>query len=220
MRILIVDDHEMVRDGLKYMLESYLGEQNATISEAESGEKSVEMALKKEFDVILMDYQLTDMDGVEATKQIMGAKPHSCIIALSNYDEYACVTNMLDAGAKGFLLKNVGPYEMSKAIKTVLSGKSYFSNEVALQLMKPYYQKVIDVNQPSSPHKEQILQKLSKREIEVLTLIVKEHTNDQIAQKLNISKRTVDTHRHNAMSKLGVNSSIGLVRFALENDLV
>jgi DNA-binding NarL/FixJ family response regulator len=117
-KILIVDDHKMVRDGIRYMLESQTKKFNFLVDEAETGAEGVDKALASEYDVIIMDYQLPVFDGLEATKRIIASAPETKILALSNYDEYTYIQNIIQAGAKGFVLKNIGPDELVNAIDT------------------------------------------------------------------------------------------------------
>lgn len=219
-RILLVDDHEMIRDGLRYMLEADPDEMKVDIDEAETGEQGANMALQGHYDLVLMDYQLPDIEGAAVVKRIIEEKPDMKILALSNYDEYAYITNMLNSGAKGFILKNVSPSELRKAVETVIAGKNFFSNEVALKLMQPHYRRVLEDESPKKVTTEEVSKILSKREIEILQYIAKEYTNEEIAQKLSISKRTVDTHRNNLIKKVGVKNTVGLVKFAIGNGVI
>lgn len=220
LNVLIVDDHEMIRDGLRYMLESEESSNNFKIDDANDGESGIDKALSNFYDIILMDYQLPDIDGAEAVKRIVNKKPGTKILALSNYDEYAYITNMMESGAKGFILKNVTPTELQKAIETVLNGKNYFSNEVALKLMQPHYSNVIATKPKKLKTSAQVKQLLSERELQILALVAKEFTNEEIAGQLNISKRTVDTHRNNLIRKVGVKNTVGLVKFAIKHKVI
>src|SRR5690349_12208549 len=116
LRILIIDDHRLVRDGIKTMLETQSANYDFDISEAESGEDAVAIIKNREFDIILVDYQLPGMNGAQTVEQILFYKPKSKILALSNYDEYTYITNMIKVGVKGYVLKNISPNELIKAI--------------------------------------------------------------------------------------------------------
>src|SRR6186713_2467756 len=122
--ILIVDDHKMVRDGIRIMLESQEERLSFSIEEAETGESAIESIENKDYDIILMDQQLPGISGAEVVSRIMKLKPDSRILAVSNYDEFAYITDMLKSGAKGYVLKNIGPDELFKAIETILDGKN------------------------------------------------------------------------------------------------
>ena len=205
-RLLIVDDHQMVRDGIRTMLESKENFLKFEIDEAENGEVALQKVLKKEFDIVLMDYQLPGMNGTETLQQIRLYKKDLKVLALSNYDEYSYVKSMVANGANGYILKNIDPSQLLQAINSVLAGTPYYSNEVALKLIE------------SAKHPEnnahEIRGGLSKREIEVLRLIALEMTNDEIARSLFISKRTVDSHRQNLIKKLQVKNTAGLIKVA------
>jgi DNA-binding NarL/FixJ family response regulator len=217
-KILIVDDHKMVRDGIRSMLESQEKKYKFLVEEAENGEEGVERARKTHFDIIIMDYQLPVMNGVEATRAILNNNPDSKILALSNYDEYMYIDNMMKTGAKGFVLKNIGPEEIINAIEALLIGKNYYSNDVAVKLISFDHNNV----QVARLHKykRDKAEMLSPRELEILKLIALEHTNEEIANFLFISKRTVDTHRQNLMKKLNVKNTAGLVKYAYEMNIL
>jgi DNA-binding NarL/FixJ family response regulator len=134
--LLIIDDHQMIRDGIRVMLESQNKNYSFVITEAENGEDAVKKILHTNFDIVLIDYQLPKMTGAETIKEILLYKPQTKILALSNYDEVTYINNMLKAGAKGYILKNIEPSELLTAIKTVLNNKKYYSNEVAVKLIE------------------------------------------------------------------------------------
>ena len=214
-KLLIVDDHQMIRDGLRFMLELQKKKYTLIIDEAENGEDGIEKAKKMNYDLIMMDYQLPKLNGVETTISILNNKPQTKVLALSNYHEHMHIANFLKAGARGFALKNIGPDELVKAIDIILDGKNYYSNEVAVKLINFKHDML-----PQSPLEKMKKYGLSKREIEVLKLIALENTNDEIACKLFISRRTVDSHRQSLLNKLKVKNSMGLVKFALELNLL
>ena len=209
--VLIVDDHKMIRDGLRFMLESQKNNYEFVIEEADTGETGVEKAKNNSYDIIIMDFQLPKINGAEATALIIKNNPNTKILSLSNYDEYMYIDSVLKAGAKGFVLKNIGPEELLKAIETIISGKNYYSSDVAIKLLSFENNEGKDIR-----YKNEKITGLSKREIEVLKLIADGFTNEEIANKLFISKRTVDTHRQNLLNKLSVKNTAGLVRYALE----
>ena len=185
---------------------------NFIITESESGEDAIDQIQKTDYDIVLMDYQLPKMNGAETVYNLLLYKPEIKILALSNYDEYAYIKNMIDSGIKGYVLKNIGPTELLAAIESILDGKFYYSHDVALKLIHP---------KPTDSKKTRfkgII--LSKREIEVLKGIASEMTNDEIAAKLNVVKRTIDSHRQNLIRKLGVKNTVGLVKYAIELKLI
>jgi len=211
-RLLIIDDHQMVRDGIRVMLESKENFLRFEIDEAENGEIAIRKILKKNFDIVLIDYQLPGMSGTETLQRIRLYKKDIKVLALSNYDEFSYIKSMLNEGANGYILKNVEPSQLIQAIQSVLAGVPYYSNEVALKL----------IESAKNADKTITLQKtgLTKREMEILKMIALEMTNDEIAKSLFISKRTVDTHRQNLLNKLSVKNTAGLIKAAYEFNLL
>jgi len=213
--LLIVDDHKMVREGIKLILMNQ-NDYEIKIEVSENGEGAINKYKKTYFDIILMDINMIGMDGIQTTKEIVSINSSVKIIALSMHDEVYRINRMIEAGALGYLLKNAGSEELLKAIETVISGQQYFSNEVSLKLMGKYNQQVIEKHNV----KKGVTKKISKREGEILNLIANEMTNEEIAQKLNLSKRTVDTHRQSMLIKLGLKNTAGLVKYAVINNLI
>jgi DNA-binding NarL/FixJ family response regulator len=211
LNLLIIDDYHLIRDGLKSMLQT-----NASFEfifdESESGKDALNKIKHKNYDLILMDFQLPDMNGKELTESILLYKPDMKILALSNFTEADYITSMIEAGAKGYILKNIEPYELIHAIKTTLNNKIYYSNSVALTL--------IENERASQKQKNGKHHNLTRREIEILRLIAQELTNDEIAKTLSIGKRTVDSHRQNLINKLNVKNSVGLIKIAYELKLI
>jgi DNA-binding NarL/FixJ family response regulator len=211
-RLLIVDDHQMVRDGLKVMLESQQKTYKFIVNEAETGEDAIKKVLKNPYDMILVDYQLPGMSGAETVQKIKLHKPEVKILALSNYDELTYITKMINAGAHGYVLKNIEPPQLINAIHTIFTNKRFFSNEVAVKLIEREKQdrKILPVDEYG----------VTEREIEILKMIASEMTNDEIAETLEISKRTVDAHRQNLLHKFRVRNTVGLIKVAYELDLI
>jgi DNA-binding NarL/FixJ family response regulator len=209
-RLLIVDDHQMVRDGIRVMLESQSKQFSFIITEAENGETAIKLILKNDYDIVLIDYQLPKMTGRETVETILLYKPNTKILALSNYDELNYINNMLEAGVDGYILKNVEPYELITAIKTILNDKTFYSNEVALKL----------IESKNTVHSSIDKYGLTKRELEVLKFIVQEKSNEEIGEMLFISKRTVDSHRQNLLNKLGVKNTAGLTKIGIALKLI
>jgi DNA-binding NarL/FixJ family response regulator len=210
MNLLIIDDHKMIRDGISVMLNSLKKFYDFNITEAESGEEAIKIISRNDFDVIIIDYRLPGMTGAETVQNILKYRPGMRILALSNYDELAYIQSMLSAGAMGYILKNVEPMQLYAAIKTVLDNKQFYSNEVAIKL--------IDGNQAGKPQVQR--NRLTRREVEVLRLIAMEMTNEEIARKLSVGKRTIDTHRQNLLQKLHAKNTVGLTKAAYELHLI
>jgi len=210
--LLIIDDHKMVREGVKIMLATLKNSVLFKIQEAESGEEALLKIDRFNFDIAIVDYQMPGMSGVETIHRILRIRPHLKILALSNYDELSYIQSMMDAGAKGFVLKSIEPPEMLKALRTILSNKNYYCNDVSI--------KIIEAAENKNTKKVQLEKILSTRETDVLRLIAMEMTNEEIAQKLFVSKRTIDTHRQNLINKLNVKDTAGLVKAAYKFNLI
>jgi DNA-binding NarL/FixJ family response regulator len=210
--LLIVDDHKMLRQGLKKMLSPLKKNLDIQITEADSGAQAILKINHNDFDLIIMDYKMGETTGLETIRRIRRFKRRMKIIILSNYNELVYVESVRDAGAKGYLLKDIESEELSKAIITVLEGGIYYSNEIALKL--------IESKENNETATRLVKAKLTKREIEVLKLIAMELSNKQIAKKLFISIKTVDSHRQNLVHKLNVKNSVGLVKAAYKMKLL
>jgi DNA-binding NarL/FixJ family response regulator len=210
--LLIVDDHKMLRQGLKKMLSPLKKYMDIQITEADSGAQAIMKINHNDFDLIIMDYKMGETTGLETIRRIRRFKPRMKIIILSNYEELAFVESVRDAGAKGYLLKDIQSEELSKAITTVLEGGIYYSHEIALKL--------IESKENNETATRLVKSKLTKREIEILKLIAMELSNKQIAEKLFISIKTVDSHRQNLLHKLNVKNTVGLVKAAYKLKLL
>ena len=206
--VLIVDDHQMVRDGIKTMLKIQESVFRFKITEAESGESAIQKAKYNVFDLVIIDYQLPGLLGYQTIEQIKIHSPKMKFLALSNYEEISYVQNMLSAGAIGFILKNIEPIQLITAIKSVLENKPFYSSEIAMKLL----------NAEHVGKRTESIEKynLTKREIQVLRMIAQENTNDEISEILCIAKRTVDTHRQNLLHKLRAKNTAGLIKAAYE----
>lgn len=211
-KTLIADDHRMVREGLKAMILARSRIQDFAIEDAETTEEAIVKTGKVQYNLILMDYRLPDNGGPVATETILQKCPRTRILAISNYDEGEVVERMIKAGAVGFALKNIEPDTLMTAIKTILSGKRYYSNEIALRIMN----KSIRIR----PTETETKPLLSSREQEILKLIAKGMSGTKIAEKLLLSIRTVDTHRQNILRKLDTTTAAGAVSRAFESGLL
>jgi DNA-binding NarL/FixJ family response regulator len=213
-RILIVEDQQIVRYGVRSMLCMEEYKYNFVLDEAETGEEGIRKSNESDFDIILMDYQLPQMSGPDAVAEILKVKPNLNILAFSSYNEFIYAENMMKAGAKGYVLKNISREELLIAFETILQGKTYYSNEVATKMIDFKFSEAPVARLARVKHDK--IEKLSPRETEILRLIASEYTNEQIANKLFISKRTVDTHRQNLLKKLDVKNTAGLMQYAYE----
>ncbi len=202
--VLIADDHVILRQGLKTMIEQH-GMRVA--AEAGDGIQAVELALEHNPDVVIMDIHMPRCNGVEATRQINEANPDIHVIALSMYPKRHFVTEMLKAGAKGYILKDCAFDELIHAIEQVLQGNAYLSREISDVVLNEFVSNVAEQRAP--------LEALTPRELEILRLLGEGHGSKDIASKLRLSPSTVDVHRHNIMRKLKLGSVAELVRYAI-----
>lgn len=217
-KILIVDDHAIVRDGVKTMLElSEFNSHNFTVLEASDEEETMSMLKSRAIDLVLMDYQLEKIDGSSLTGVILNEYPEQLVLALSNYDDIEFTSSMLKSGARGYITKNVGSSELFEAITTVLSGKLFYTQQIANELIE---RKILKKGLTKKNSDSPAMALLSKREIEIIQLICEQLTNEEISKKLFLSKRTIDNHRQNILNKLGMVNTAGMVRFAVENGLL
>jgi DNA-binding NarL/FixJ family response regulator len=207
-RIIIADDHQLFRNGLKILLNSF--PEFDVAGEAPNGEEFLKLLKTTTADIALMDINMPEMDGIEATRKGLKICPSINIIALSMYGEEEYYYKMVDAGAKGFLLKDSDISEVKEAILTVMKGGSYFSQELLYHVI----QKIKHREQESKTAN------LSKREKEVLMKICEGLSNQQIADTLFISKRTVDKHRANLLGKTNSKNTASLILFAIRNKLI
>jgi two-component system response regulator NreC len=209
-KIILADDHKILREGLKSMIMKEPGME--VVAEAENGEKAVRLADKFSPDVIIMDISMPDLNGIEATNQILAKNPDIKVIALSIYSDKRFVSNMLKAGAKGYLLKGCAFEELLKAIQTVQTCRIYLSPAIDEIVVNEY------IHQIKTPQGS-ILPELTSREREIVQLITEGHSTKQIASHLNLSVKTIETHRHQAMDKLNLHSVAALTKFAIREGL-
>ncbi len=208
---LLVDDHQIIIDGLKTLLE---GETDiGKILEAQNGESTLNILKDNKVDLILLDINLPDKSGFEICKIIKGDYPDIKIIALTMHDAAAYISKMIKSGVDGYILKNTGKEELLQAIRTVMEGERYFSKEVTDAL-------IAGTPKSRKPRTSDFIQKLTRREKEVLQLIVEELTTDEIAGKLFISATTVISHRKSLLRKLNAKNTAGLVKAAFEFGLL
>lgn len=202
--VIIVDDHKALRDGLAYML-SDLGIADIA-GHASNGKEFLELLEKHKPDIVLMDINMPVMDGIEATRLAKKKYPDLKILVLSMHSEDEYYNTMIELGVMGFVLKESDAEEVQNAINSILKGKAYFSQELLLKLLK---------KKQGSP-----IVKLTPREKEVLILICKGLSNQDIADHLHLSVRTVEKHRSDLLIKTESNNSISLVVYAIKNGLV
>ncbi len=207
-RIIITDDHQLFRNGLKILLNAF--PEFEVTGEASNGEEFLKILKTTPADVVLMDINMPEMDGIEATRKGLKMVPGIDIIALSMYGEEEYYNKMVEAGAKGFLLKDSNISEVKEAILTVRKGGSYFSQELLYHVIQKIKHRE---NENKSTN-------LSKREKEILFKICEGLSNQEIAETLFISKRTVDKHRANLLGKTNSKNTASLILFAIRNKLI
>jgi DNA-binding NarL/FixJ family response regulator len=213
-KILIVDDHPMIRHGIKSLLNDV--DKFDVADEAGNGDEALQKLSEQQFDLVIMDIKMPEKNGIEATEEIVKKYPDVKVLAISMYDEQRYIVKMLQAGALGYVLKNTGKQELMTAVETVMAGESYFSQEVSSIMMSQFMTR--KVTNPTENSKLDIT--LTRRETEIIRLIAEELTNSEIADRLGISPRTVDTHRRNLLQKLDVKNTAGLVKYAIQHNIL
>lgn len=207
-RIIITDDHQLFRNGLKILLNAF--PEFEVTGEASNGEEFLKLIRETCADIALMDINMPEMDGIEATRKALKICPGLSIIALSMYGEEEYYYKMVDAGAKGFVLKDSDISEVKEAILTVNKGGSFFSQELLYHVIQKIKHRE---NESKSAN-------LSKREKEILLKICEGLSNQEIAENLFISKRTVDKHRANLLGKTSSKNTASLILFAIRHKLI
>lgn len=193
-RVLIADDHQLFRDGLRVLLSA---PDTEVVGEAATGREAIQLAAETEPHVILMDIQMPDMDGVEATRQIIAAHPHIGVLMVTMFEDDQSVFAAMRAGARGYVLKGARHDEMLRAIRAVASGEAIFSPGIAARMMGFFAASRAVVS-------EEVFSDLTDRELEVLTLMARGESNGAIADALTISVKTVRNHVSNIFNKLQV----------------
>ncbi|MEQ9300908.1 MAG: response regulator transcription factor [Cyclobacteriaceae bacterium] len=210
-KVLLADDHEMILDGLKLILEQQ--DDIEVVGEAYDGEEVLSMVRRlPELDIVILDINMPKKDGIEVTKEIKSTYPEVKVLILSMYNRKEFVKNLVEAGTDGYILKNAGKSELLRAIQALVQGEPYYGPEITKTMMKTYqkskvFDNPMDVN-------------LSEREKEVVRLIANEASTAEIADKLFISPHTVDSHRKNILSKLDVKNTAGVVKYALQTGII
>jgi DNA-binding NarL/FixJ family response regulator len=210
-KLFFVDDHQMLIDGMKALLKNE--PQFELSGEALSSEKALVLIPQTHPDILITDINMPGMNGIELTRKVKELFPEIKILALSMYGEKSMISEMLDAGVSGYILKNTGREELVNALVKISEGGLFFSDEVSAEMMK-----AMSERGQKKEEKEEV--NLTLREKEILQLIAKEYSNAQIGDALFISERTVETHRKNIFRKTGTKTVIGLIKYAIENKLI
>lgn len=212
MKILLVDDHRLIRDAIQSYMED--DPEYEVVGEASHGQEAIKFLAENEVDVVLMDINMPIMDGLQCTKEVIRRWPQIKVLTLSMMSDNQHIKQMIGAGASGYVLKNCSEKELKKAIRTVYEGDTYYSSEVTEVVMNNLMR-----NKPTKTSHMVVDMPLTEREKEVLELIIKEFSNQEIADKLFISPRTVDAHKRNLLEKTGSKNIAGLVMYAINNQL-
>jgi DNA-binding NarL/FixJ family response regulator len=210
--VLLADDHTLVRQGLKALLSAE--EDMQVVAEAENGQQAVAMARKMSPDVVIMDLAMPMMNGLNATRQILKAAPNTRVLVLSSYSDDECVKQMMQAGAKGFLMKQTASSELSNAIRNVRRGNEVLSPAIVQRMRNQRHGAFMDGANGQKPNS------LTAREVEVLKIIADGYSNKEVANLLGISIKTVEKHRQQVMNKLNIHDVAGLTRFALSRGMI
>jgi DNA-binding NarL/FixJ family response regulator len=206
MKILLADDHKMFSDGISHLIRQQDWE---VIGIAQTGREIFTIIEKQGLpDIVVIDIEMPDMDGVESTKQLRAVYPDLKILVLSMHRENEFIRQMLKMGIDGYILKDDDQEELIRAIHSIVKGERYFGTRVAESFISKF----------GSKKPQQTL--LSKREIDIIQLIAEEKTTSEIAEKLFLSKHTVETHRKNILLKLGLKNSVGLIRYAIQKGII
>lgn len=214
-RILVVDDHKLIRDGIK----SYLNDGSGNyflVGEAENGKIALEMINELSPDLVIMDLNMPEMDGMELIQKMKDAHLETKIIVLTMVDEAQYIKQVLKLGANGYLLKNSGSDEVKSAIEAVMDNRSFYGSEVTKVIMSQF----VSGSKQKKVSRFETEFTLTKREKEILKLIIQEYNNGEIAEKLFISIRTVDAHKRNMIEKTGSKNIAGLLVWALKNEVL
>ena len=211
-RVLVADDHAIIREGLRIMLGNQPDME--VVAVATNGREALQLVDKQEPDIVVIDISMSELNGIEAIQQMMPRHPHLQVVVLSIHETKPYVYRALKAGARGYLVKETAGLEVVDAVRAVYGGERYLSQSITDLLTTESFQKLeslIDV----SP-----LEALSPREREILQLVAEGKTSQEIAERLSISPKTVDTYRSRLMHKIGVDDVAGVVKFAIQHGVI
>ncbi len=211
-RILLADDHGIVRRGLHYLLERSPGMQ--VVGEAADGREAVRLAEETSPDVVVMDIAMPNLNGIEATAQIVKKNPKAGVIILSMHSDEAYLVRALSAGARGYLLKDSAEADLIRAVQAVSQGRPFFSPAISQTLLEDYMRRLQQENLQDS------YDLLTDREKEVLQLLAEGKSNKEVATLLSLSLYTVETHRSNLMQKLGLHNTAEIVLYAVRKKII
>jgi DNA-binding NarL/FixJ family response regulator len=214
LRILLADDHELTRSGLRYLLEKHEGW--SVCGEACNGRMAVEMADQLRPDFAILDMSMPELNGLEATRQILKKQPQLKILIFTMHETEKVIIDVLQAGARGVVLKSDIGADMVAAVESISRGRRFFTSRVAETVVEAYLSR----KAPSKPDETQMQGALTSREREVVQLLAEGKSNKEVADRLGISTRTAEGHRGEVMRKLRLSSLAELIRFAIRNGIV
>ncbi|XOV94974.1 MAG: response regulator [Bacteroidota bacterium] len=209
--VLLADDHGIIRDAIKYYIEE--DDEYCVTAEASNGIEALELLMNNSYDLLITDISMPEMNGVELIEKVKELNPEQKSLILSMYGDSNIVKEMLGKGADGFVMKNASKSELNEAIDRILNGENFFSKEIFNSLLD-------NLTNKKGSTKSSFKVALSAREKEILDLIVKEYTNLEIADKLFISVRTVETHKRNLIEKTRSRNVAGLVKYAMKTRIM
>ncbi len=212
-KVIVVDDHQLIIDGLKSILQD---EDEVTfVGGMNNLRETMGFLSNNKVDVALVDISMPEHSGIEVTLKIKKLYPHVQVLALTMHEDITMITEMIEAGASGYLLKRTNMNEVLEAIRVVAANEKYLGREVqAIMMGNLIHKETKNILQPNAPVA------LTTREKEILNLISQEHSNEKIAEKLFISERTVETHRRNIFTKTDTKSIVGLIKYAIKYELI
>ncbi|OGV71404.1 MAG: DNA-binding response regulator [Lentisphaerae bacterium RIFOXYB12_FULL_60_10] len=210
-RLLLADDHEMMREGLKALIGKESGME--IVGEAKNGQETLSLAKKVGAHIVVMDVAMPDLNGIEATRKLIKLNPNIKVVALSGHANREFVREMLKAGASAYVLKSRAYEEFVRAIREVMDGKKYLSPEIARGVVDEY----VEISTNVGPNPAFVM--LTDRERESLQLIAEGKSTKEVADNLNVSVKTVETHRHNIMEKLNLRSVAELTKYAIREGI-
>lgn len=209
-KVLLVDDHEIMREGISALLRRY--SEFEVVGQAADGRQALEMVSQLEPDIIIMDVGMPNLNGVDATKQLLSINPRLKVMALSTHSDGAVVAKMIKAGAMGYILKESAFEELIEGLNTLLDGRTFLCNKISKVVFSEYIGMVSNSKTINGDG-------LTGREREVLQLVAEGHTTKEIAEILNLSTKTIDSHREHIMEKLGIRNIAGLTKYAIREGM-
>lgn len=213
MRILIADDHEIFLDSLSLLIATFADVE--VVGNCKNGAEVINFTKNNEIDLLITDYRMPQMSGIELTIFLRQHNPEIKVLMLSVSEEAEMIREAFQAGVWGYMMKRAGKTELQKAIQTIAKGQKYFSESVVFELMR--------LGLTDNIPKEEVpneFNQLTEREIDIIRLLTNELSSIEIAEKLFIAPKTVETHRHNILKKLNVKNTVGIIKYAIKNGLV